>query len=93
MGGIMGGSVVQKKFLSDPPRPCPTCPACVCPESVSVQPFEMEKMKGVKEFNYRPEFTGNISVAGVDSTMIKKYLDDAVRQYCLDLSQQKRKRR
>lgn len=38
-----------------------------------------------------PEFTGNIAVAGVDSTLIKKYLDDA-KKYCLDLNS-KRKRK
>lgn len=94
LAGVLGGVSLDRLAFRDPPVQCPQCPACHCPEpAVSVQPFEMEKMKGVKEFNYMPEFTGNISVAGVDSTMIKKYLDEAVRKYCLDLNNSKRKKR
>jgi hypothetical protein len=48
------------------------------PEAVSVQPFDVEKIKNLKSFSYAPQFTGSVSVAGVDSTSIRKYIDQAV---------------
>jgi hypothetical protein len=53
----------------------------------------MEKMKGVKEFNYRPEFTGNISIAGVDSSMIRKYINEAIQKHCVVIQENKKRRR
>lgn len=72
-----GGMFTQKKFTRD----CPDCipPACNCPQpTVSVQPFDVEKIKNLKQFTYQPAFTGSISVAGVDSTAIKRYIDNAI---------------
>jgi hypothetical protein len=46
--------------------------------TVSVQPFDVEKIKGLKQFNYAPQFTGSVSVAGVDSTALRKMIDASV---------------
>lgn len=92
--GLIGGVALDQKVFRSSPVPCPQCPACICPEpTVEAQRFDMDKMKGVKEFNYMPEFTGNISVAGVDSSMIKKYLDQAVKKYCQDLNTNAKRKR
>lgn len=77
--GVVAGIGVQQKVLNPKPIEVPACPSCNCPQpSVSIQPFEVEKIKNLKAFTYAPEFTGSISVAGVDSTAIKRYIDDAV---------------
>lgn len=77
--GVMTGIGIQQKVLNPKPVSCPQCPACVCPEpTVSVQPFDVEKIKNLKTFTYSPGFTGSISVAGVDSASIRKFIDDAV---------------
>lgn len=57
----------------------PEQPDCVCPEpTVSVQPFEVEKIKGLKEFVYSPQFTGSISVSGVDSLSVKRMINTSI---------------
>ncbi|HMG94360.1 MAG TPA: hypothetical protein VK589_30075 [Chryseolinea sp.] len=79
--GMVAGIGVQQKVFSSPPEQVVDmkCPDCICPQSaVSVQPFEVEKIKNLKAFTYSPEFTGSISVAGVDSIAIKRYIDHAV---------------
>ena len=77
--GVITGISFQQKVLNPKPTACPQCPACICPEpTVSVQPFDVEKIKNLKTFTYSPGFTGSISVAGVDSTSIRKYIEIAV---------------
>lgn len=57
----------------------PDQPDCICPEpTVEVQPFEVEKIKGLRSFQYSPQFSGNISVAGVDSASIARMIDVSV---------------
>lgn len=74
-------------------RACPEC-NCECPEcpqpTVSIQPFDVEKIKNLKQFHYSPEFTGSISVAGIDSSSIKRYINEAIQETC---GEKKRKRR
>lgn len=79
-GGFIGGLAFQAKVLQPKPAdPCPPPPACVCnPPAVSVQPFDVEKIKGLKSFQYAPQFSGTITVAGVDSVFVKKAINDAV---------------
>lgn len=78
-GGIVSGIAVQQKILNPKPVVDKKCPDCNCPaQAVSVQPFEVEKIKNLKAFTYAPEFTGSISVAGVDSAAIRRYIDQAV---------------
>jgi len=73
-----GGMAFHAKVLMPE---IPACPACNCPEpTVSVQPFDVDKIKGVKSFNYSPQFSGSISVAGVDSTALRKMIDRAIDQ-------------
>lgn len=81
--GVIGGVGLQQRVFSAKPLPCPQCPpapACICPPqtSVSVQPFDVQKMKNIRAFTYQPEYKGVISVAGIDSTAIKRYISDAV---------------
>jgi hypothetical protein len=72
-----GGYILNDKL--EKPIPSCVCPQPVCPEpTVSVQPFDVEKIKGVKSFNYSPQFTGSISVAGVDSTRLKQIIQHSV---------------
>lgn len=82
--GIVGGAFVTMKMQK--PVTVPAAPDCICPEpSVSVQPFDVDKIKGVKSFVYQPQFSGSIQVAGVDSTalrkMIDKSMDEAFQRY------------
>lgn len=66
----------------------------VPPPTVSVQPFEVEKIKGLREFVYSPQFTGSIEVAGVDSTSIRRMIDDAFKRYIeANLPQDKKRKR
>lgn len=78
--GMGAGIGIQQKVFNPRHTPAPLpCPDCNCPaQAVSVQPFEVEKIKNLKAFTYSPAFTGSISVAGVDSTAIKRYIDQAV---------------
>ena len=55
--------------------------------TVSVQPFDVDKIKGIREFNYSPQFSGSIQVSGVDSTSVRRYIREAV---AIALSNQKR---
>lgn len=76
--GVVGGIAFDRKVLSPD---IPECPACNCPEpTVSIQPFDVDKIKGVKAFNYSPQFLGNISVAGVDSVGLSRMIDRAIDQ-------------
>lgn len=101
--GVVGGVGLQQRVFNKS-LPCPQCPpapACVCPPqtAVSVQPFDVQKMKNIRAFTYQPEYKGVISVAGVDSLTIKKYISDAVAKAFsehvkkIELDQTKRKRR
>lgn len=74
------GTIFQMKSNINKLSKCPdcVCPRCPDPPTVSVQPFDVEKIKNLKAFTYSPGFTGSISVAGVDSTSIKRYIDQAV---------------
>lgn len=66
-------------MLNDKLKKPVNIPDCVCPEpTVSVQPFDVEKIKGVKEFNYSPQFSGAISVAGADSSRLKQIIQQSV---------------
>lgn len=77
--GVVGGIGLQQKVFNPKPVACPACPSCHCPEpTVSVQPFDVEKLKNIKTFTYAPDFKGSVSVAGVDSTSIRKYIEAAV---------------
>jgi hypothetical protein len=73
-------AVFATLYLAKPePVEIPACPACNCPEpTVSVQPFEVEKIKGLKSFEYSPSFTGSIAVSGVDSSSVKRYINQSV---------------
>lgn len=78
VAGMVAGIFLQQKVLN-PKIEIPTCPSCSCPEpTVSVQPFDVEKIKGIKSFNYSPQYTGNISVAGVDSASVRKWIEHSV---------------
>lgn len=107
--GAIAGIGMQQRIFNQKPLPCPQCPqppACVCPPqtAVSVQPFDVQKIKNLRAFTYQPEYNGVITVAGVDSTVMKKYINEAVQKafdgYTIKLpplpvveDQSKRKRR
>lgn len=79
VGGAVAGIGIQQKVFNPDPVQAVECPDCNCPQpQVSVQPFDVDKIKNLKTFTYSPGFTGSISVAGVDSSSIKRYIDDAV---------------
>jgi hypothetical protein len=95
--GLVAGIGLQQKVLNEKPAACPQCPSCFCPKpTVSVQPFDVEKLKNIKTFTYSPDFTGSVSVAGVDSSSIRKYIDIAVtkafEKYIVPQEIKKRKR-
>ncbi|MFO0414899.1 MAG: hypothetical protein ACK52I_22225 [Pseudomonadota bacterium] len=87
MAGTLSGIFLQQKFFNESPEqidyerirkivgeeikqlPTPT---------VSVQPFDVEKIKGVREFNYSPAFSGNVTLSGCDSTAMKRLVESAV---------------
>lgn len=103
--GAIGGIGLQQKVLaphqekidyarieniikSATPPPAP---------AVSVQPFDVNKIKNLKSFTYSPDFTGSVSIAGVDSAAMKKYIEDAVmkafQKHVSGIESTKRKRR
>lgn len=45
--------------------------------AVSIQPFEADQLKKVKEFNYNPTFSGNITIA-TDSAALNKAIANAI---------------
>jgi len=87
LAGTLGGIFLQQKLFNQDPEqidyerirkivgeeikqfPTPT---------VSVQPFDVEKIKGVREFNYSPAFSGNVTLSGCDSTAMKRLVEQAV---------------
>ncbi len=76
--GLVGGIFLQQRVISRPVE-IPSCPDCRCPDPVvSVQPFDVKTLKKIGEFTYAPEFHGNISVSGVDSTSINKMITEAI---------------
>jgi len=98
-GGAVAGIGLQQRVFNPKPVPCPPAPACICPPqtAVSVQPFDVQKMKNIRAFTYQPEYKGVISIAGVDSLTIKKYINDAIvkafNEHVKTIEQPKRKRR
>lgn len=81
--GVVAGIGLQQKVFDKKitfPEPKP-CPACICPEAVSVQPFDVEKIKNLRNFTYAPQFTGSVSVAGVDSTSVRKYIEGTINKH------------
>ena len=78
---FIGGITFQAKYL-DKPCPsvkCPSIPDCICnPPAVSIQPFDVNKIKNLKNFSYSPNFSGSISVSGVDSGFVKKAIDESI---------------
>ncbi len=93
LAGSLAGIAVQQKYLASPAPDYPPCPACVCPEpTVSAQPFDVKKFKGLREFNYAPSFTGSISVAGVDSTALRRMIDRSLVEALAKYDVKKRRR-
>ncbi len=85
-----GGMITMTKMQK--PVSIPDCPSCICPEpTVSIQPFDVDKVKGVKNFNYAPQFSGSISVAGVDSTALRKMIDGCLNRALDDYKVKKRR--
>lgn len=77
VGSGFGGYILNDKVKK--PVSIPACPDCNCPEpTVSVQPFDVDKIKGLRAFNYAPSFTGSIKVAGVDSASISRMIEHSV---------------
>lgn len=77
LAGIVVGAFGTMKMQK--PVPKYECPDCNCPQpTVSVQPFDVDKIKGVKSFAYSPQFSGSIQVAGVDSTALRKMIDNSM---------------
>jgi hypothetical protein len=82
-GGFFGGMMFQGKVMKPKIEipACPPCPQVTCnPPAVSVQPFEVEKMKNLRNFTYQPSYSGSISVAGVDSAFVKRAIREAIRE-------------
>src|SRR5690349_20638874 len=75
IGGIVGNQMLLTKPIPD--CVCAACPGCPQP-TVSVQPFDVEKIKGLREFNYSPNYIGNIAVNGVDSSAVHKWIERSV---------------
>lgn len=86
-----GGMVTMKKLTRD----CPQVPACVCPAcpepTVAVQPFDVDKIKNLKSFTYSPTYSGSIQVAGVDSSSVRRWINQAVSDVLSDNKKQRRK--
>jgi hypothetical protein len=85
--GAVGGMFLQQKVFA--PRPekfdysqvraiIATEIKNIAPPTVSVQPFDADQLRRVKEFNYSPQFSGSVNVVGVDSSLVQKYIDEAV---------------
>lgn len=74
-----GGGMFTMKQLT---RDCPQAPPCICaacPEpTVSVQPFDVEKIKNLRSFTYSPNYSGSIQVAGVDSVSVRRWIERAI---------------
>lgn len=70
---FLGGLIFQSKVLA--PKivipSCPTCPACPPQTSLSIAPFDVNKLKNRGSFTYAPQISGSITVV-VDSTMFKQ---------------------
>ena len=82
-GGLITALTLKK---IEKPLIIPPIPDCICnPAAVSVQPFDVDKIKNLKTFQYAPQFSGNISVAGVDSLRLKiiiqQSVDASLKQY------------
>jgi hypothetical protein len=84
--GVTIGIGVQQKVLGHKPTAPPEIDYAriqkmitnIPQPTVSVQPFAVDKFKNLKTFTYSPAFTGSISVAGVDSASIRRYIEEAV---------------
>lgn len=83
--GLVGGIFVQQKVLNDKKIDYDEIRGIVSqelgkvpPPTVSVQPFDVDKIKGLKEFNYSPNYTGNIAVNGVDSSAVRRWIEQSV---------------
>ena len=88
--GVLGGQFLQSKVFA--PRPVKsveidynqvrkifTEEISSLPEpTVKVQTFECEKIKGLREFNYSPQYTGNIAVNGVDSSAVRRWIEQSI---------------
>lgn len=82
-GGFFGGMMFQGKVMKPniTVPACPPCPQVTCnPPAVSVQPFDVEKIKNLRTFTYQPSYSGSISVAGVDSAFVKRAIREAVQE-------------
>lgn len=75
--GVVAGIGIQQKVLNAPIPDC-ICPTPPPPPTVQVQPFDVEKIKNLREFTYAPKFTGSISVAGVDSSSVRIFIEESV---------------
>jgi len=60
--------------------------------AVSIQPFDADQLKRVKEFNYNPTFSGNITIA-TDSAALNKAIAKAVEDAFEKQYPSKRKRK
>ncbi len=88
---FVSGIAFQVKVLDKPcPKPCPDV-HCSCPQpTVTVQPFDVHKIKNLREFVYSPSFSGNIQVNGVDSAYVRKTIDESIQRALAPLSKHKK---
>jgi hypothetical protein len=90
IAGVLGGQFLQSRVFAPRPAKPPqidynqvreifTEELCkIPPPTVTVQPFECSKIKGLREFNYSPQYTGNIAVNGVDSAAVRRWIEQSV---------------
>lgn len=80
MIGTLSGIYLQEKVLSKECRfECPKIPEMKCPApTIQMQPFEVEKMKNIKGFTYSPQYSGNISIAGSDTTHLREIIESSI---------------
>jgi hypothetical protein len=86
--GAIGGIGLQQKVFSRKPDKIDYAEVrsivkeevtkAVAGIEISIQPFEVDKMKGLRHFNYSPSYTGNVAVSGVDSVAIRRWMEESV---------------
>jgi len=78
--GTLAGIYLQEKVIARECKlECPKAPDCNCPApTVQMQPFEVDKMKNIKGFTYSPQYSGNISIGGADTTRLREIVEKSI---------------
>lgn len=90
LASFTGGMITHARIQKPVEIPEYKCPPCNCPPAVSLQPFDVDKLKNQRgTFVYSPEIKG-VTISGTDSAFFKAMIKEGVSEALNEMVKTKR---